>query len=246
MQAITEERKVVLAPECGPERTEAEMVDDAVEHISAVLRRTVVKGMIEVGEYVLDRFFSGDTSLLHSRCPKKTVSFRMLAKRCGTAQMPISATWLYNAVCIAARRRALPPNAAYLALSPSHQAALLVVREPAEAERLAHQVIENGLSIRKLQRMLREDGKKALARPGPKRVRCERIVEELQRVLETLSLNRAKISMDHIEGLSEADAESLSEAVRCAISHLDELLEKLDAREPAMALSQALLAAERK
>src|SRR4030067_488422 len=83
-------------------------LDEAVRHINKVLAETVYRGAVEVGEYVFERFFGGDAELVRSKNPRKPASFRLLAARCGTPELPISSTWLYNAVGIAMTRRPPP------------------------------------------------------------------------------------------------------------------------------------------
>jgi hypothetical protein len=77
---------------------EAEVVDEAVCRIRKILVDTVQRGAVEIGEYVFERFFAGDPGIVRSKNPRKKASFRLLAARCGTPDLPISCTWLNSAV----------------------------------------------------------------------------------------------------------------------------------------------------
>ncbi len=111
------------------EEVDDNLVDEAVVKIRAILDDTVAKGAVAVGEYVLRTFFGDDLEQVRSRDAKSGLSFRALAERCGSAELPISKSWLHAAVSVVAMRRALPQAERFKALPPSHQTALLPLRE---------------------------------------------------------------------------------------------------------------------
>lgn len=134
------------------------VIDEAAAWIRAKVATTLRRGAEDVGEYVLDMFFGGDPALAKSRNPRKSVSFRVLAEKCGTAELPISKTWLNNAVGIAVTiRRLQGAGACFRALPPSYQETLLPLKDPGRMERLAHQALSEELSFRELRRVVAKE-----------------------------------------------------------------------------------------
>jgi len=75
--------------------------------------------------------FGNDPTLARSRNPHKNASFRALAEKCGTPELPVSKSWLDNAVGVALMLRQLPETAkVFKELLPSYQTALLPLRNP--------------------------------------------------------------------------------------------------------------------
>jgi len=72
--------------------------------------------------------FGNDPTLARSRNPHKNASFRALAEKCGTPDLPISKSWLNNAAGVASMLRQLPETAkAFKELLPSYQTARLLL-----------------------------------------------------------------------------------------------------------------------
>jgi hypothetical protein len=68
------------------ENTDPDIVDDsvineAVAFINEMATKTIYKGSIEIGEYILKRFFENDIKLASSKNPKKQASFNKLCER---------------------------------------------------------------------------------------------------------------------------------------------------------------------
>ncbi|OGR22327.1 MAG: hypothetical protein A2277_20645 [Desulfobacterales bacterium RIFOXYA12_FULL_46_15] len=57
------------------------LIDEAVAFINETANKTIYKGSIEIGEYILENFFSGDLKLASSKNPKKLLSFNKLCER---------------------------------------------------------------------------------------------------------------------------------------------------------------------
>jgi uncharacterized Fe-S cluster-containing radical SAM superfamily protein len=91
-----------------PEVVDQKLVDDSVMWIRRKVEETLNRGLREVGEYVLDKFFHGDAELVRSKNPFKNASFRELAGWCDTPDLPLSKTGLQRAVGIAMMIRLLP------------------------------------------------------------------------------------------------------------------------------------------
>jgi hypothetical protein len=197
-----------------------------------VLALTVHKGAMEIGDYVLDRFFDGDVQLVGSKNPRKSASFRSLVERCGTSDLPISKTWLHSAVGIAVVRRSLPSATAFRELTPTHQSILLVLRQPDRIETLAQRAVREKLTVRELRAVVREQV--AMRSSDSPRVNSRKtsVLEVLREVLDKLIVNRKAFTMAEIEQLPCAAADAALEVARELTSRLSELVEKLESREP--------------
>jgi hypothetical protein len=206
---------------------EAEVVDEAVCRIRKILVDTVQRGAVEIGEYVFERFFAGDPGIVRSKNPRKKASFRLLAARCGTPDLPISCTWLNSAVATAIMRRSLPHGSVFARLPFSHQAVLLALREPAKIEEMARGVVDQGLSVRELRNVVRQK----ITTPSSPRPEGDvepAIVLNLQEMLRRMTLAQKASSMADLEKLSATDARYAVDAARRLLLALNELLEKLE------------------
>jgi hypothetical protein len=151
----------------------------AAAWVRAKVAATLRRGALDVGEYLLDTFFSSDPTLVRSRNPCKNASFRALAGKCGTTELPVSKTWLSNAVGIALLVRRLPQSArAFRDLPPSYQETLLPLRDPRKVERIASEVAAKNVSYRQLRELVAEE-----RATGPYRPRTPVILAGLRRSL---------------------------------------------------------------
>ena len=64
------------------ELVDKKLVEEAVEWIKQTAVEPAKKAMVEVGEYILKKFFQDDVELAKSKNPFKNASFRALADRC--------------------------------------------------------------------------------------------------------------------------------------------------------------------
>lgn len=204
------------------------LVAQAVSWIRSKVAATVKLGALEVGDYVLARFFGNNPDLVRSRDPNKNASFRALAARCGTAELPVSKTWLNNAVGIALVTRLLPQNAqAFRALPPSFQESLLPLSDPAKVERLATKAVAQGLTFRRLRQLVAEERAQSplvlRRKPAP-----PSLLKALDRSVRLLGFERGgpAIAQSEIENL---DREHRAVAIR-HVNLLVESLQELAAR----------------
>jgi hypothetical protein len=138
-------------------RADRALVDLAVTHIKGVLARTVARGTEEIGRYLLETFYDGDPQKYLSFAPGKHASITMLVARCESLELPVSRTFLGNALRMAAISKGLPKSAAFNQLPPSHRVELLRVREPEQLKRLAARTVEANLSVEKLRALIRKE-----------------------------------------------------------------------------------------
>jgi hypothetical protein len=234
-QAKGKERSVLLGDKAVTEKAELvvvdkRLVDEAAKWISAKVATTLKLGAEEVGEYVLDTFFRSEPDLARSRNPHKNASFRALAERCGTPELPISKTWLNNAVGVALMIRQLPEAArSFRELPPSYQETLLPLGDPTKIEKVAKHAATRGLSYRALRQVVIEERAKTPKDNSRGRPRMPGIVKTLTRSWKVFTLEDGNRSFTKAD-MEELDEEQRKNALRSAevfIEKLKDLVIKL-------------------
>ncbi|MBN2559521.1 MAG: hypothetical protein JXQ75_01135 [Phycisphaerae bacterium] len=209
---------------------DTKLVDEAVGWISAKVAATLRRGAEDVGEYVLDMFFSSDPELAKSRNPQKNASYRALAERCATSELPVSKTWLNNAVGIAVMLRRLPGTArAFRQLPPSYQETLLPLRDPSRVEEVANKVSTKDLSYRELRKVVAEERAKTPKVDARGRPPTPAIVKALNRSLKSFAFegNRRAFSKADVDALDEQERKRALKCAEGMIEQLRDLVRKL-------------------
>ena len=213
-------------------KQDQKMVDEACQEISSILEKTLFKGTIEVGQYVLKTFFDDDPKVARSRGRKKGASFRLLTDRCDTGALPVSKSWLHSAVGLAIQDRELVGHGgAYQQLTPTHRVRLLPVKSPDEVDRLAQEVLEEELTTRQLQERVAEVVANQPRRPGGRRPKNP-LVKALERASRTFTIDGKPmpIRAREVKALEEQDARQALEAARVLSKKIEEVVKKLEAR----------------
>lgn len=205
-------------------------VNEAAAWISAKVAATLRRGAQDVGEYVLDTFFSSDPELAKSKNPQKNASYRALAERCGTTELPISKTWLNNAVGVAVMLRRLPEAASFKELPPSYQETLLPLRDPAKVEKLAKQAAANDLSFRALRRVVAEERAKAPKDGSRGRPPIPAVIKALNHslMLFASSGNKRAFSKSEIQGLDRQQRRHAKACAAAIVAKLKDLVLSLE------------------
>ncbi len=210
------------------------LVDDAASHIRKTLQQTVYKGVVEVGNYLLKTFFGDDPMRARSRDPHKAASFHALEERCATGELPVSRTWLQNAVRLAAMSRQIGPDkSAFYQLEQSHQIALLPLGEPAKVVRFAERVVAKELSVRDLKaQVARERDRSADPSQSRGRASVPVINKSLDRALKVLTSEdgRRSFSIADVAALDEHQAERAAKTAKELIERLGQLVARLEKR----------------
>jgi hypothetical protein len=225
--AAPEESKLAKV-ENADEVVDEKLVADAAKHIKKTLEETVIRGTVEVGSYLFEKFFDNDVERVRSHNPQKNASFRTLAEKCGTPELPVSKTWLSNAVGVAVICKVLPDSAAYKQLPPSHQTVLLPLREPKLVEAMAERVVKQELTVSKL-RPLVQQKVAANKEEGRGRPPTPVIVKTLNRTLKlfTLESGRKSFTKRQVSELSEDDAKKARKTAEALVESLKKLLAEL-------------------
>lgn len=213
------------------EQADEKLVEEAVVWIREKVESTVHKGATEIGMYVLEKFFGGDPERVRSKNPYKNASFSGLIGRCETVEFPIAKSTLHNAVALAMMRQLIPgKGAAFPQLPPSHQTALLPLRDPAKVEKLAQRANTKALSVRELRALVTEEVARAPKdADGRGRPPKPLIVKTLDRSLKlfTLESGRRSFTNAHVKDLSDDQKKHALKAASDLVTSLNQLIEKL-------------------
>jgi hypothetical protein len=177
--------EVVVLPACA-EKIDRELVERSTAHIRGIITKTVTRGLDEVGDYLLKAFFDDDPEVYYAGTPTTHASLRKLFERCESMELPVSKTYLVNALRMAAVTRALPHSATFNRLPPSHRVELLRVRAPEKLERLAARAVEGKLSVQKLRTLVQKTEERDKAKPGRGRTPAPRVLKAIEGCLRLL------------------------------------------------------------
>jgi hypothetical protein len=128
--------------------------DEAVSFINERVENTK-QTLLEIGEFLLKRFFGDDINIVKSKQPGKGPSLRKLAKR---DDINMSLTDLSRAVNLAAQEREIATVPTSEQLTLSHKEVLLGVKDSEAKKKYAEITVLENLSVRQLEARLRKDG----------------------------------------------------------------------------------------
>jgi hypothetical protein len=221
----TASAEIIKVP-TGAAKQDTALITKAAKDIATIVRNTLTRGVHEVGEYLLKHFYDDDPELYHSTSPTKHASLSALVEQCGEVDLPVSKTFLSNAIRLAVMVRELPDAKSLKLLPPSHQVELLrLERAPEKLETIAERAVEKKLPVQKL----RAEVRKAVAgiekdprgrRPTPPALRAVNKVTKLLGKEGTQNLAFLKAD------IAEMTDEQL-EDLRGAIERANGLLDKL-------------------
>lgn len=198
--------------------------DDAARHIRELLAKTLVRGMEDVGAYLLKTYYEDDPRLYRSPSSTKHVSLRLLAAKCGTMELPVSATFLSSCIRMAVVARGLPRDSSFGKLPVSHRIELL--RLPDEKiEPTAASALKSGVAVRELRASVTTLlASKPTSRGRPRTPALVRASLEIQRAL---AVPKPLVHRDQIAALTPAQKTQLRSALDQAEQFLAQLREAL-------------------
>jgi hypothetical protein len=179
------EGAVIVLPRSAA-KADRELVDRAVSHIRDVLAKTVTRGIDEVGRHLLQNFYDDDPQAYLSASPNKHASLRLLMDRCDSMELPVSRTFLANALRIAAMTKELPRAAVFHRLPPSHRVELLRLKGPENVERLAGRAASDRLSVAKLRALIQKEVERTGTDSGRGRKRSPQVIRAIEACLRAL------------------------------------------------------------
>lgn len=206
------------------------LIDEAVDWIRDTALEGIKKTLGEVGEYIIRKFFDDDVGLVRSKSPSKHASFRALAERCGSADFPVSKTWLNNAVGVAVMSRQLSsPKSAFRLLPPTLQETLLPLKDPDRVEKVAKKVIEGECTLREARKVVAQERAKLPKDEGRGRPPTPAIMKTLNRSLKLFMLEggRRSFTRADVEDLDDDQREEAIKSAEALIERVRALVEKL-------------------
>lgn len=209
---------------------EKKLVDEAVTWIRDTALEGIKKTLVEVGDYILKKFFNDDIDLARSKNPFKNASFRALAERCGTTDFPVSRTWLGSAVGVAMISRQLSsPKSAFRQLGPALQETLLPLKDPDRVEKVAQKVIEGEFTLREARKAVAQERAKTPKGDGRGRRPTPSIVKTLNRSLKLFTFEGGKRSFTKadVEELDEDQKKVAIKSAEALVDRVKTLVEKL-------------------
>lgn len=181
------ERSKVVVPVLEDAEEAEELAEEALRFIARLERRANLELVIEIGDYLVSKFFGGQLDLARSHSPLKPTSLKMLERKAATMDIPVSL--IKAAILLSAQYRALPA-AVRDKLTVRQHRALLPVKEPQEKSKLARRALAEKLSGPALSRVVREEH--GAVRPGPKAMgEVERSLAAARRALVSSMLENA-------------------------------------------------------
>lgn len=219
----------VALPTCA-EFPDQKLIESAVSHIRIVLAKTVGRAMDEIGRHLLRHFYGDDPKLYFSANSKKHISLRHLMERCESMELPVSRTFLANALRMAVMARALPRTAAFHKLPSTHQLELLRLKNPESVEFLASKALSQQLTVRKLRDFVDQQLQKTGDHPPRGRRRKPRLLHAIGTCLQVLwddQANRTLVTRNEIRDMTASErarAQDELVALRKCLSQLRRLM----------------------
>ena len=206
--AVTAQSDVIVQSKSA-QRVDRDLVDRTVSQIREVLAKTVARGIDEVGRHLLQAFYDDDPELYYSSSPSKHASLRLLMDRCESMELPISRTFLANALRMAAVTKGLPRAATFNQLPPSHRVELLRLKAPGNLERVASKALAEKLSVQKLRTLVQKEVERAGTASGRGRKRTPVAVQAIDACLRALrdeETGRLLVKRSDLDEMTEEQA----------------------------------------
>lgn len=194
------------------------LAQEALRFIARLARRADLELMIEIGDYVVEKFFAGQLDLARSSSPTKPVALKRLEQLAGLEEIPVSR--LRVAISMSVQYRSLPV-AVRDRLSVRQHRALLPVKDPQAKSKLAKQALSGKLSGDDLAKLVRSQHGPAQTGRKP--------MGELERSLS--AARRALVSSLVENALEPAKVRALEPSLRARLARdartLRERLERI-------------------
>lgn len=160
---------------------------EALRFIERLERRARLELVIEIGDFLVDKFFSGQLDLARSFSPTKARALNRLIKLAATRD--IGETQLRSAVGLSVQYRTLPVSVRDRLTVRQHQA-LLPVKDPQSKSKLARRALSEKLTGLALARLVRQEHGPAARGRTPKG-ELERSLGDAKRALVSAMVENA-------------------------------------------------------
>ena len=201
--------------------------DDAVKNINQMMEQSASK-IMDIGKYLLEKFFDGDVAAAKSRSPQKGLSLRTLSLR---EDIDCSYSTLSRSIDAAVVHEEMGTVAASQQLTASHYLILASVEDANTREEYANIALTDNLSSRQLKNLLVKDDIVAVRGRGALKALWE---QELAKS-HLLGVYRACDAISQIESVGEMEmgktaTKKALEKAEEARSTLDKIIKELKNR----------------
>lgn len=182
-------------------------INEAVQFINERVLACVVNGSLEIGGYVLERFFNNDIVLAGSRNPHKPVSYNRL---CRHPDLRVSSSSLMNMVKTAAQEKFLIAGGIAVDDLKYGLKIELTRLENNEAKlALAKACIDERLTVSSLKRRIRETCAESLVHPVRPVVVVGKYLDRVERYMRKVNAPEGMTSRSILDGLDPAQKKKI-------------------------------------
>ena len=207
VKEVTEVTKDVVADD--------DLIDQAVQHINEIANKSVYSGFMEIGQYVLEKFFDNDIKKATSRNPRKPASYQKLCQR---QDLVIDVPRLSIAVRVAAQEKYFEEKKIDTAqLTYTHKAELVKLANDKEKIKLAKDCIKNNWFTRQL-----EDEVKKKLPDKEKTVTGRTNIQYLKSVTKQVDKFRLVTDSEALTNMKKKTRDDLKEKAEQAMAKMQE------------------------
>lgn len=210
-----------IEPSTGKQVEIDKEIDEAVEEINRILGEHFFITAVEVGDYVLQKFFKGDIEEAKSKNPKKRVSFRKLQDH---PHLRIPFRLLNQMLNISVQEKELKTKLKSDELNKltySHRAELLKLDDIDKKITLAKECIQESLSVRKLRERIQE-----FSSPG-RLIEITKFKSTLKYLTEKYEAETT-LSEEAIEKMSPNQIDNTKETIQAFLKKYTEIKKRLN------------------
>lgn len=189
------------------------VIDEAVEFINETATKTIYKGSIEIGEYILKHFFEDDIKFAASKNPKKQASFNKLCEREDLTVQPKSLALM---VRVASQERFLSEKEVDTsALTYTHKASLVKLDNGQKKIKLIKKCVDKEWTTRKLDDEIKEKLKGLPPTNKPSLLlTTKKYITKVDGVLKTVGDTDLKVDVDALLTMSDKKRQVLKKYVK--------------------------------
>jgi hypothetical protein len=189
------------------------VIDEAVEFINETATKTIYKGSIEIGEYILKHFFEDDIKFAASKNPKKQASFNKLCEREDLTVQPKSLALM---VRVASQERFLSEKEVDTsALTYTHKASLVKLDNGQKKIKLIKKCVDKEWTTRKLDDEIKEKLKGLPPTNKPSLLlTTKKYITKVDGVLKTVGDTDLKVDVDALLTMSDKKRQDLKKYVK--------------------------------
>ncbi len=189
------------------------VIDEAVEFINETATKTIYKGSIEIGEYILKHFFDDDIKLASSKNPKKQASFNKLCEREDLTLHPNSLALM---VRVASQERFLAEKKVDTSeLTYTHKASFVKLDNGQKKINLIRKCLDEKWTTRKLDDEIKEKLKGLPPTNKPSLLlTTKKYITKVDGVLKTVGDTDLKVDVDALLTMSDKKRQDLKKYVK--------------------------------